>query len=58
MAPSDLDQNTLTAHLSTAMLGCRVIYLPSTPSTMDVAKEAASQGTPEGTLVLADEQTG
>ncbi|MDA0989096.1 MAG: biotin--[acetyl-CoA-carboxylase] ligase [Chloroflexi bacterium] len=58
MAPSDLDMNITSAHLPTAILGCKVIYLPSTPSTMDVAKEVAGRGSPEGTLVLAEEQTG
>ncbi|MEA3338841.1 MAG: biotin--[acetyl-CoA-carboxylase] ligase [Chloroflexota bacterium] len=34
-----------------------VIYLPAAGSTNDVAKELAAQGAPEGTVVVADEQT-
>lgn len=43
--------------LTTAFIGRRVIYYHSIGSTNDVAKELASQGAPEGTLVIADEQT-
>ena len=43
--------------LTTTFMGCRVIYHRSIGSTNEVAKELAAQGAPEGTLVIADEQT-
>lgn len=47
-----------TAHSLAAMLDLpRVELRTSVPSTMDVAHALASEGTPAGTLVLADEQT-
>lgn len=45
------------AHLSTGFLGQCLIYEPTVASTMDVAREEAQAGCPEGTVVLADEQT-
>jgi len=43
--------------LTTAFMGRRVVYYRSVGSTNDVARELAVQGAPEGTLVIADEQT-
>jgi BirA family biotin operon repressor/biotin-[acetyl-CoA-carboxylase] ligase len=43
--------------LTTALMGRKVIYYRSIGSTNDVARELAAQGAPEGTLVIADEQT-
>ena len=40
-----------------SLLGRRVLYYQTLPSTMDAAWEAARGGCPEGTLVLAEEQT-
>jgi len=48
---------TFQTHLSTRFLGRRLIYEPTVASTMDVAREEAEAGCPEGTVVLADEQT-
>ncbi len=45
------------AQLSTRLLGRRLIYEPTVASTMDVAREEAEAGCPEGIVVLADEQT-
>lgn len=44
-------------HLHTQFLGQKLIYLASTTSTMDVARLESEQGAPEGTTVVADEQT-
>jgi BirA family biotin operon repressor/biotin-[acetyl-CoA-carboxylase] ligase len=44
--------------LRTAVLGHRIVYYPSIGSTNDRALELASEGDVEGTLVLAEEQTG
>ncbi len=43
--------------LRTAFIGREVFYYPSLSSTNDLAKELAVRGAPEGTLVIADEQT-
>ena len=43
--------------LETCCLGKKIVYLPSIHSTNDVARDLASGGEPEGTVVLADEQT-
>jgi BirA family biotin operon repressor/biotin-[acetyl-CoA-carboxylase] ligase len=45
------------ARLSTHYLGRRFLYYPSLPSTQDVARQEAERGAPEGTTVLAEEQT-
>jgi len=43
--------------LTTRFVGRRIVYLTSTTSTMDVARQEAEAGTPAGTVVLAEEQT-
>jgi len=43
--------------LGSAKLWWKAVYLPTTGSTNDVAKDLAGQGAPEGTVVVADEQT-
>lgn len=43
--------------LETAFMGRHVRYYPSLPSTMDEARQVALAGAPEGTLVIAEEQT-
>lgn len=52
-----LSVESIKKGLTTAFVGRRIIYHRSIGSTNDVAKELAAQGTPEGTLVIADEQT-
>jgi BirA family biotin operon repressor/biotin-[acetyl-CoA-carboxylase] ligase len=52
-----LSVETIEKGLTTAFMGRRVIYYRSIGSTNDVARELAAQGVPEGTLVIADEQT-
>ena len=51
------DLLTIQATLNTQVFGRELRYLPSTGSTNDVAKDLAARGTPEGMVVLADEQT-
>ena len=53
----ELSVESIEKGLTTAFMGCRVIYYRSIGSTNDVARELAAQGAPEGTLVIADEQT-
>ena len=57
MAGDSLSAAAITRNLSTRLVGQRVICYPSLTSTMAVAREEAQQGAPEGTVVIADEQT-
>jgi len=43
--------------LDTRFMGQEVVYLPTVGSTNEVAKELVDEGAPEGTLVIAEEQT-
>ncbi|RLC62466.1 MAG: biotin--[acetyl-CoA-carboxylase] ligase, partial [Chloroflexi bacterium] len=43
--------------LTTRVFGRQLVTLPRTTSTNDLAKELALQGAPEGTVIVADEQT-
>jgi len=43
--------------LTTRFVGRRLLYLTSTGSTMDAARIEAEAGAPDGTVVLAEEQT-
>lgn len=54
---SELSQQALTDLLAGVPFVSRVVYLRSTTSTNDILKRMAVEGAPEGTLVLADEQT-
>lgn len=53
----ELSQQALTDLLAGVSLVSRVVYLRSTTSTNDILKRMAVEGAPEGTVVLADEQT-
>ena len=52
-----MDASGIQTALSTRVFGRRLVYLSSTRSTNDVAKNAAAQGAPEGTVILAEEQS-
>lgn len=52
-----LSRSRIEAMLTTHLFGRNLVVLPSTGSTNDVAKGLAEQGAPEGTVVVADEQT-
>ena len=43
--------------LKTNIIGRKVFYLPSLPSTMDFARQEAQKGASEGTVIMAGEQT-
>lgn len=43
--------------LNTTLIGRNILYYPSLPSTMDVAKRLAERGVGEGTVIGAAEQT-
>ncbi|MFH1382697.1 MAG: biotin--[acetyl-CoA-carboxylase] ligase [Chloroflexota bacterium] len=57
MDNENLSSQTITEGLGTRFIGQRVLYFPSVTSTNDVARQEAQQGAPEGTAVIADEQT-
>jgi len=48
----------IAAHLDTKFVGRTVHYHATLPSTMTLARDLARGGAPEGTLVLAEVQTG
>ena len=52
-----LSEGRIRATLGTGVFGRNLVILPRVGSTNDVAKDLATQGAPEGTVVLADEQT-
>lgn len=52
-----MDLDRVYSLLSTRRFGREIVYLPSTGSTMDVARARATQGAAEGLVVVADEQT-
>ncbi len=57
MFSDHLSEEIIKGGLSTSLLGRRVAYLRTTGSTMDEARKAALDNAPEGTLVVAEEQT-
>ncbi|MEG3072520.1 MAG: HTH domain-containing protein [Candidatus Syntrophopropionicum ammoniitolerans] len=56
--PDRLYPNEILAGLSTLFLGREIYYFDTLSTTNDKAKELAYLGTPEGTIVVAEEQTG
>jgi len=55
--PCRLSPAGLSAKLATRVFGRRLQVLDAVPSTQDVVRELAEAGAPEGTLVLAEQQT-
>jgi BirA family biotin operon repressor/biotin-[acetyl-CoA-carboxylase] ligase len=55
MPPFDVAR--FNASLATRAFGRSLIYEPSAGSTMDLARDAAEHGAPEGAVALVDEQT-
>jgi BirA family biotin operon repressor/biotin-[acetyl-CoA-carboxylase] ligase len=52
-----LSANNITNKLGTSFVGKRVVVYPQLASTMEIAKIAASNGVPQGTVIIAEEQT-
>lgn len=50
-------EDFLKRALRTKFVGKRVVHYCAVTSTMEVARRLAQQGAPEGTIVIADEQT-
>ncbi|MDR2007280.1 MAG: biotin--[acetyl-CoA-carboxylase] ligase [Acidaminococcales bacterium] len=48
----------ITSCLATRWLGRNIIYRGSVKSTNDIAKQAALEGCPHGTVIVAEEQSG
>ena len=57
MIPDPLDAAILQRLLTTQTFGRTLHILAQTPSTNDQAKTLAAQGAPEGTVVIAEQQT-
>lgn len=57
-APQLLSVEAIQKGLKTKCLGQHLVYLEKTGSTNTVAKKLAADGAPEGTVVVAEEQTG
>lgn len=57
MANDKISAELIARGLQTRTLGRRVVYYECTGSTNDAARYLADRGEPEGTLVIADEQT-
>ncbi len=59
MTPQDktLTADEIRRSLPAQIIGRKVLYYPSVTSTMDIARAEALSGAPEGTFILADEQT-
>jgi BirA family biotin operon repressor/biotin-[acetyl-CoA-carboxylase] ligase len=57
MGYDPLDASAIESALTTQVFGRKLVVLPCTGSTNDVAKNLAARGAPEGTVVVADEQT-
>ncbi|MDD5475405.1 MAG: biotin--[acetyl-CoA-carboxylase] ligase [Syntrophales bacterium] len=56
--PDRLIEEEILAGLKTRVLGRKIVSLETIPSTQDHAKNLANKGYPEGTLVVAERQTG
>lgn len=57
-APDELLPEEIAYGLKTQIMGQRIIYERATPSTQALAKALTSQGTAEGTIVVAETQSG
>ncbi|MBU2608667.1 MAG: biotin--[acetyl-CoA-carboxylase] ligase, partial [Chloroflexi bacterium] len=57
MEVNNLSAAAITRGLATNLIGQNVIHYSSLTSTMEVARGEAQRGAPEGTVIIADEQT-
>ncbi len=57
-SPDRLLPEVIRAGLDTKTIGSRIKYVTTTSSTNDLARAMARDGAPEGTIVVAEEQTG
>ncbi len=54
---ASLDVASVQDGLATRFVGQEIVHLPIVGSTIDVARDLAAQGAPEGVLVFAEQQT-
>lgn len=57
-APELLSEQAIEEGLSTKVVGRHIVYRERVDSTNNVAKKLADESAPEGTIVVAEEQTG
>lgn len=57
MTEENLNSSTITSCLPTRFIGRNVLYYPSVTSTIDIARQKASEKIAEGTAVFAERQT-
>ena len=57
-APELLSPESVTRQLKTVTFGRKIVYHEKVDSTNTMAKKLADKGAPEGTVVVAEEQTG
>jgi BirA family biotin operon repressor/biotin-[acetyl-CoA-carboxylase] ligase len=58
LKPDSLDPLTLRNALNTSIMGASIEIIKTTVSTQEEARKRAEQGAAEGTLIVAEEQTG
>jgi BirA family transcriptional regulator, biotin operon repressor / biotin---[acetyl-CoA-carboxylase] ligase len=56
--PAENPFASLPGELATGFIGKNIVYYPRLSSTMDAARVEAGRGAPEGTVIMAGEQTG
>ena len=54
---NDLSPASILKGLRPSIIGRNILYYPSIPSTMVMARRIAGEGAAEGTVIIADEQT-
>jgi BirA family biotin operon repressor/biotin-[acetyl-CoA-carboxylase] ligase len=54
---NQINLDYIRSNINTRLIGRDIIYYSSLPSTMDAAREALSEGKPDGTVIVASEQT-
>ena len=57
MLEENLNPTSITKGLTTNFIGQNILYYPSVTSTNDIARQQALSKAPEGTAVIADQQT-
>jgi BirA family biotin operon repressor/biotin-[acetyl-CoA-carboxylase] ligase len=57
MPDHDFSVSAIKLGLTTRFIGQNLIYYPSLSSTMEAARREARQGIPDGTVIIAEEQT-
>ncbi|MCT4620738.1 MAG: biotin--[acetyl-CoA-carboxylase] ligase [Marinisporobacter sp.] len=56
--PDTLDSNALEIEIRSKYIGSKIHHVESIDSTNNMAKKMASEGAKEGTVIIAEEQTG